>query len=206
MKRIRVGEIFILFLFMQAALFLGPAISETWAKPAAPTPASTATISSAATAVPPECLQLDKKIRSASRLSACLEAGNAVIGPGAPNDPCKTVYVDDKIPPQLGTIEIQPGGTLYVPDAAIDVKVGAIVVAGTFQAGTQACPIGTLDPGNQVVFRFVGDRPAIVDRNADDCMNSATFQKGIQVADGGTLELYGARGVPRYETNGARKP
>jgi hypothetical protein len=154
-------------------------------------------------AIPPECQQLDKQIRQGTPLSQVLDPDhNAVIGPGAPGG----VYVDDKIPPELGRIEIQPGGTLSVPDSVIDVKIGAIVVGGKFQVGTSACPIGTLNAGNEVIVRFVGERPQNVDRTADDCDNPANFKKGLQVAKGGSVSLYGAKGVPRYDSAGVRKP
>ena len=182
MEMSRKSQIVLWLSLILAALILGIPINKTWAEPVRTAQASSSGTSSLTSAVPAECVTVDKNVRKATRLSTILDASkNAVIGPSSPNG----VYLDDRIPKELGRIEIQPGGKLFVPDSPVDIKVGTIVVAGMFRVGTESCPIGTLNPGNRVIVRFVGERPVSIDRTKDDCENPVTFQKGIQVAQGG---------------------
>ena len=212
----RIGHVFALLALplTLAASILAIPITETRAEPVQTPVPSTSKAPPLPASIPPACAQLDTQIRSATPLSACLDANHdAVIGTSATNTKCKAaVYVDGNIGvntsnPQLGRINIESGGTLYVPDRTLNVKVGAILVCGKFQAGTEACPIGTLNPGNTVIFRFVGTKPNnLVPQTDTTCEVPTGFQKGLEVTAGGILQLYGARGIPLYDNLGNRDP
>ena len=100
-------------------------------------------------------------------------------------------------------VTVKSGGSLLFSEEkltgnengnVIEFAAKSIVVqtGGTLQAGTAGAPIGTKSPANQVVIRMLGDRPT-KRVTADDC---SVVDKGIAVMAGGTLHLYGAKGVP----------
>jgi hypothetical protein len=99
---------------------------------------------------------------------------------------------------KYGAVKIKSGGTLVFSDDNVEFEADSIVVqtGGTLLAGSDV-PIGTKNKGNQVstnqvVIRLTGDRSA--KRSApDDC---SVVDKGIAVMAGGTLRLFGAKGVP----------
>lgn len=110
---------------------------------------------------------------------------------------------------QFGKVKVKSGGRLVfaetnVTTVPIEFQATSIVVqtGGTVQAGTEAAPIGTkaitVEPGkleipSRIVFRFTGDKPG-TRVMSDDC---SVVDKGIAVMSGGTLRLYGAKGIPR---------
>ena len=99
------------------------------------------------------------------------------------------------------TITIKNGGTLSFLDGAgvINFKVNSIVVesGGTLQAGTKDNPIGKLLDSNKkptggLVITFTGsssDPCQTIDASTDFC------GKGILVKPGGSVKLYGAKGI-----------
>ncbi len=154
------------------------------------------------------CAAQDRSIRAMTPLSACRGAdGNVAIGAGT----CTNVFVDQNYTgtSKLGAVTIGAGGALYVPDATLEVEAASITIVGTsgggagatalFQVGTDACPVGSLNPANHVTLTFTGERPKAEHvhvhdhKSGDDC---TSIQKGIGVGLGGALKLYGARGVP----------
>lgn len=130
------------------------------------------------------------------------ENGDIIIGSGATI--CTGTVVVDKKNAKVGKITINSGGTLIIDDDAakgddaVILKTDGIQIneGGTFQVGAADCPIGTSDPKDRVEIQFVGPKP-------DDCglslgnpdSSPQCYQKGIQVAKGGTLRMYGAKGV-----------
>ena len=143
-----------------------------------------------AKAVPPvPCVEDD-----ATPLSACIKKQNSpknlLIGPDHGAE-CKSVYVDGSYTTAngnaLGTIQIDKGGELFVPDQTVEIETAGISVAGLFQAGDSMCSIG---PKNKVTITFTGPRPCA---SPTDCKDHT---KGIVVQKDGSLRLFGARGVP----------
>jgi len=126
----------------------------------------------------------------ATPLSACIKKQNSprnlLIGPDHGAE-CKEVYVDGSYTTAngnaLGTIQIDKGGSLFVPDQTVEIETAGIDVSGLFQAGDSMCSIG---PKNKVTITFTGPRPS----GPDD------HTKGIVVQKGGTLRLVGNKGVP----------
>ncbi|MBI4380783.1 MAG: G8 domain-containing protein [candidate division NC10 bacterium] len=138
-----------------------------------------------AKAVPPvPCVEDD-----ATPLSACIKKQNSpknlLIGPDHGAE-CKSVYVDGSYTTAngnaLGTIQIDKGGELFVPDQTVEIETAGISVEGLFQVGDSMCSIG---PKNKVTITFTGSRPSSEDHT-----------KGIVVQKDGSLRLFGARGVP----------
>ncbi|HKV55621.1 MAG TPA: hypothetical protein VJN94_13380, partial [Candidatus Binataceae bacterium] len=145
--------------------------------------------------------------------------GNLTIGKAG----CATVYVDKAFIADnaFGTITIKVGGALCVRDSDVTAmpaselafQAGAIEVLGTFAIGSSTTPIGTTKPADHVTMTFLG-RPArtqlIRDRRlrlhplslsraqkmAEGPCPDSQFSKGIEVCKGGTLQLFGAKGVP----------
>ncbi len=79
----------------------------------------------------------------------------------------------------LGSITIAAGGTLALPDqAGLRIDTTGIVVNGTLQAGSPTQPVT-----GQVTLNFTGSSPG------------GTITKGISVMPGGSLLLYGAKGI-----------
>ncbi len=145
-------------------------------------------------AVRTECMQPD-----ATPLSQCVAGpgGDVTIGgDGA----CTTVYVDrsftEATDSALGTITIEPGGTLVVADETVseashlELETAGILVRGSLEVGHAGCPIGTTTPSGRTTVTFTGARPC---PSPQECTGR---QKGIEVAEGGSLRLFGAKGVP----------
>ncbi|MBX3658758.1 MAG: G8 domain-containing protein [Ramlibacter sp.] len=88
----------------------------------------------------------------------------------------------------LGFITIASGATLTVPDTQdLQLDTAGISVAGTLQAGQAASPFR-----HRVTFNFTGDAPV------------AGGLKGLSVAAGGRLQLFGKTGVAKAP--GSRAP
>ena len=111
---------------------------------------------------------------------------------------CKNVFIDTsytaKTGNPLGTITIDAGGVLKLEDRTaqlpLAIDTAGITVGGTLEIGNAKCPIGTINPGTEVTINFTGKRPC---PSSDTC---AGFSKGIQVMSGGSLRMFGAKGVP----------
>ncbi len=113
-----------------------------------------------------------------------LEIGASGCGPSAFVD--KSYMGDD----QFNTITIDSGASLCFPDQSVTMEVGTILVKGLLQVGQKTHPIGTMDPMTVVTLDFVGKRPCAAGTTC------ASFSKGIQVQSGGSLEMFGLKGVP----------
>jgi G8 domain len=129
--------------------------------------------------------------------------GNVVIGSGATT--CTGVVVVDKKNIKVGKITINSGGKLVIDDTTaaklkqLEIETDGIDInGGSLLIGDKDCPIGTTDPKATVTILFIGPKPG-----ADVCgtpnnlptSNCPGWQKGIQVEKGGTLRMYGLKGV-----------
>ena len=103
---------------------------------------------------------------------------------------------------KYGAVKIKNGGTLIFSDDNVVFEAESIVVetGGTMMTeGGIAAPVGSKSKGslkaNQVIIRLTGDRPIppVKHVSTDDC---SVVEKGIGVMSGGTLRLFGAKGVP----------
>ena len=165
------------------------------------------------------CSQEDERIRRLQDLSKCpVDAKRNVVIGGSPA--CMAVEVDRDFTTAngnaFGKIEIKAGGSLTMRDITRTLEAAQIIVGGTFQAGSESCPVGTLNAGNKVTVRLLGTRTApaatAVDHAAmahaamghaapaagpkagpgDTCTD---VPKGIGVMSGGRMRLFGARGL-----------
>ena len=128
-------------------------------------------------------------------ISKCIDAShNAVVGPSG-GAQCSKVFFDQDFTGSnaLNNITVETGGELYLRDETRSVEVKNIKVSGLLQAGTQECPIGMGNASHQVTFTFLGSRPCASPQQCSD------FNKGIEVESGGSLRLYGLKGVPASE-------
>jgi hypothetical protein len=124
--------------------------------------------------------------------ASCKKDGSNDIQIGA-NGCGPSVYVDKSYvgaANQFNTITIDSGATLCFPDSNVKMDVGTILVNGTLQIGQKVHPIGMTDAMTLVTLNFVGKRPCAAGTN---CPN---FSKGIEVLSGGSLQMYGQKGVP----------
>lgn len=129
-------------------------------------------------------------------LSECLR-GSADVTIGAGTDGCGNVYVDRSYegPDALGTITIEADGTLTLADETVGaerhvaLETAGIVVHGTLELGNASCPLGTTDPSSGASVTFTGARPCA---SPEECTGR---HKGIEVTSGGSLRLFGAKGV-----------
>ncbi|MGA9721388.1 MAG: G8 domain-containing protein, partial [Candidatus Binatus sp.] len=113
-----------------------------------------------------------------------LEIGANGCGPSA--------YVDKSYREANGfnTITIDAGASLCFPDRSAMMDVGTILVKGLLQVGQKTHPIGMTDFMTQVTLNFTGKRPCAA---GTTCTG---FSKGVQVQSGGSLEMFGLKGVP----------
>lgn len=124
---------------------------------------------------------------------------DVIIGEGGKktdNVDCTGTVIFKEALAEAGKITINSGGVLELNDAAaksFKLKTTGIEInnGGTLQIGTTACPIGTSDPSNHAVIVFEGDKVPSCKNNS--CTGST---KGIEVGPGGSLRMYGAKGVP----------
>lgn len=104
----------------------------------------------------------------------------------------------------LGKITIAAGGKLAVPrliDRTLELETTGISVAGTLSLGTASCPVGgPSDPRGRVKVTFTGNLDADKDHGSG-AGNGSGADKGIEVGQGGTLRLYGAKGVGAHGVN-----
>jgi G8 domain len=126
--------------------------------------------------------------------------GNIVIGSGATK--CTgNVLVDEKSI-KLGKITINSGGALILDDAtAAQLKptietTGIDINGGSMLIGNPDCPIGTTDPKSELKIMFIGPKPTTCGTpNNIEASQCPGWEKGIQVESGGTLRMYGLKGV-----------
>ncbi len=145
---------------------------------------------------------------TAPTIDQCKDAsGNVLVGAGAQPQCTGTVVLGNKT--AVGTITIDSGGSLVVSpkDASgvnvtlsttgIDIKSG-----GSLLVGGAACPIGSRNPLSNVTFIFTGAKPASCGiPNNTPTSQCPGYVKGIQVETGGTLRMYGDKGVPPQGVN-----
>ncbi len=93
----------------------------------------------------------------------------------------------------LGKITIAADGKLAVPNSfgSLELDTTGISVAGSMSIGTLECPVGRNNPDSHMTVKFVG---APVASGGPTDMGSGS-DKGIEVQSGGSLRLYGTRGV-----------
>jgi len=110
---------------------------------------------------------------------------------------------------KVGTITIANGGALELHDnqfnsgkTEIDLAIKGIRImnGGSLVIGDPACPIGTSEPKDTVTIRFTGKREEAKDADNKACGDLTNrcpgYVKGIQVEAGGSLQMYGSKGVP----------
>jgi G8 domain len=142
---------------------------------------------------------LNPSFTAFSRCSAD-DKGDITVGTST----CKQAYLDRTPTQVVGLITIATGGTLVITDQAaqggIGLKTSGIDIqsGGTLKIGDPACPIGTTKAADLVTLTFTGTHPA-------DCGDITKgpgytqcqgYVKGIQVESGGSLYMYGLKGVP----------
>jgi len=135
-------------------------------------------------------------------LSKCItdSQNDVVIGGSSAPAGCRNVFVDQSYSVltgnPLGSITINNGGLLVIADqtaapAPIEIDTTSIVISGQFAVGNAACPIGTTNANDHVTINFTGAR-------ACPSGNCSGMNKGVFVAAGGALNLYGVKGVPAH--------
>ncbi|MFZ0589263.1 MAG: G8 domain-containing protein [Bryobacteraceae bacterium] len=138
----------------------------------------------------------------ATPLEQCKDAnGDVLIGSGATNPKCaRTVVIDTSV--TVGSIVINAGGSLVLgSDAASSnptITTNGIDIAsgGALLIGGASCAIGNQDPATKVTFVFTGTKPTTCgspdNQPSTQCPG---YVKGIQVESGGTLRMYGQKGI-----------
>ena len=141
---------------------------------------------------------------AAVALSTCPKGADDSVAIGGDGGCGPNVVVDrDFVGAQaLGKIVIRDGGKLVFPDlgheAASPKRLNLtttgirIESGGLLGVGTATCPIG-YHAGTHAQVTFTGDRDQSCER-AKGCDDGSV--KGIEVRPGGTLRLYGTKGVP----------
>ena len=144
-------------------------------------------------------------------LSSCMLGADRSVTIGGGSGECGPDVVVDKDftgAKGLGKITINSGGKLVFPDlnhidenhpevapiATLNLETTGILIndRGLFGIGTAVCPIGYHE-GAHATVTFTGERDKTCDpvKGCDDASI-----KGIEVKSGGTLRLYGSKGVP----------
>jgi hypothetical protein len=132
--------------------------------------------------------------------------GDIIVGAGT----CKQAYLDKNA--TVGAIKIVRGGILAVSDQAAQVRLQLtttgidIQSGGTLKIGDAKCPIGMTKPTDLVTLKFTGTHPADCGDVTNGPNNSPPppaispqcqgYVKGIQLESGGSLFMYGLKGVP----------
>ena len=138
-------------------------------------------------------------------LSSCPRGASGAVQIGGPGGCGPHVVVDRDFTGAggFGRITIHSGGKLVFPllgdrdprtprTLEMDTTGIEILDGGLFSIGTAECPVGFY-PGAHATVRFTGARDPACDPSRG-CDDGAV--KGIEVRNGGTLRLYGAKGVP----------
>lgn len=162
-----------------------------------PSRGATLPLSAGLKGVAPDCLNPKQE----TRFEECTPktGKDFIIGKGGKKEgkiDCTGIVVFKNGLAEAGKITINPGGVLELLDESAKdfrLKTSGIEIndGGTLQIGNSTCPIGTTDPDNHATITFVGDKVSNCKNNA--CSGST---KGIEVASGGSLKMYGAKGVP----------
>ena len=136
---------------------------------------------------------------------ACQQKGQVIIGGPDANPGCEGAVAMRPGTHTTGKITINTGGTLTIADdAATDLQLtttGIEIAGGSLVIGAPDCPIGTGGPDRQVTIHFTGKRPTdcgSLDLTKPLCPG---YDKGLQVDAGGTLKMYGRKGVPGAAPN-----
>ena len=120
---------------------------------------------------------------------------NITIGDGGGTQCGPNVLIDQSFTgaSALGKITILASGKLAVPASfdAIELDTAGISVAGAMSIGTAQCPVGSNNPASHMTVRFTGTP---VPSSGPTDIGSGS-DKGIEVQSGGSLRLYGTRGV-----------
>jgi len=148
-------------------------------------------------------------LMTGAALSTCVSPtgnSNKPVRIGSGNCTGKAYYVDQSFV-NLGDITIEKGATLSFPNSGnLSLQTTNIFINGTLQVGNSSCPIGsgTGNSGNTVTIQLTGVRPDKLPV-VPDCKNrdgeASRFDKGILVCQDGTLNMYGAKGVPPNGVN-----
>jgi len=148
-------------------------------------------------------------LMSGQPLSSCVSpSGNAHQPVRIGSGKCAgTAYYVDQTFVDLGNITIEKKATLSFPNSGnLSLQTDNIFIEGALQVGSASCPIGsgTGSSSNTVTIQLTGTRPAVLPA-VPDCTNRdgtpSHFDKGILVCPGGTLNMYGAKGVPPNGVN-----
>jgi hypothetical protein len=144
----------------------------------------------------PESCQVPK----VTAFDACKKNGDVIIGGNDANEGCKGEVTLRPGTHSTGKITINTGGTLIVADEAASglqlSTTGIDIVGGSLLIGSADCPIGTIRATNKVTVRFTGKRPTTCGDLSQPNTACPGYVKGIQVGQGGTLKMYGRKGVP----------
>jgi hypothetical protein len=148
--------------------------------------------------VPPSCQVSPQYVK----LSQCIAKDNSVViggsgGTGSCSGANVTAYVDQS-GLELGRITINSGSALKLLDETAQSQPGSVLTLqtsgiqdlGSLEIGNGTCPIGEIKPATRVVITFTGLKTSC---GSDGC---AGYVKGIEVGGGGTLRMYGLKGVP----------
>jgi hypothetical protein len=121
-----------------------------------------------------------------TKLASCVSSGNAVVGGMVGGTDCTNAYIGEGQglhgAGEIGTINVQSGGTLVFLDQNYTLEVGSITVqnGGTLQIGAKACPISS---SSEVQIFFTG---------------SEGVPEGIDVQANATLRMWGDHGNTTY--------
>jgi len=157
-------------------------------------------VSRALSATPEEC-EVSGGYKPVSKCIVDTVTNDVVIGAGAKVADCQTTVAIDKANLRLGRITINPGGVLKLFDRTAQLPMNlattGIQVFGSLEIGDAKCPIGTINQDAKVTITFTGSKTAC---DGKPCKGTG-YDKGIQVEAGGTLRMYGAKGVPPAGVN-----
>ena len=131
---------------------------------------------------------------------------DVVIGTAAKEAKCQGEVVLHAGSHRAGKITISAGGTLVLNDEAAQdfhlTTTGIEISGGSLLIGNAGCPIGTINATHKVTIRFTGAKPSNCGALDLHNMSCPGYVKGIQVDAGGTLRMYGLKGVKGVASDG----
>ena len=151
-------------------------------------------------------------------IANCIVDGQNDVEIGGTHAPagCKSVVMEPSAsnPAAFGDIDVEAGGTLLITGtnitepaspatsdttAVYEEREICVGTGGTvkYEKGTSNGPVTSK---HKILMKFIGNRDS-KPTGSDPCAKEG-FQKGIDVLAGGTLLMYGAKGVPQYDSNG----
>ncbi len=166
-------------------------------QPQAPAPFASAPF---APSVPAAC-EVDRSFDPISKCATDPQTGDLVIGGNAK---CANKVYVDATGKRFGKITIKAGAVLKFFDKnafRMNLVTTGVDVFGNLEIGDVACPIGTVSAFNSVTVRFVGNKPTTCGQLNNPQNACPGWTKGIQVESGGTLRMYGLKGVPPNGVN-----